>query len=85
MIKRVAPGKPLLSVIPKSGIQQEASPDAEDPRGHVGRKKREKDENAPRVRVRLSKTSTDKGQDRPDTVDDSGAGTSGRKKIDIMA
>ena len=85
MIKRVAPGKPLLSVIPKSGIQQEASPDAEDPRGHVGRKKREKDGNAPRVRVRLSKASPDNDRGRPDTGDDGGAGTGGRKKIDIMA
>jgi hypothetical protein len=85
MIKKVTPEKTFAPVAPKSGIQGEALPDAGSREAPVDRRRQKKEEDAPGVKVRLSR----KHRQDEDTRKDDGAGSDaerkGRKKIDVMA
>ncbi|WP_373501718.1 hypothetical protein [Desulfococcus sp.] len=85
MIKKMDPPKHCSPIVPKSGIQGDALPDAGPQGSPVHKKKRERDEAAPVVRVRLSeKPRSGAGNPRNGNAgaDDEGQG---RKKIDVMA
>jgi hypothetical protein len=85
MIKRVAPDKPFSPIVPKSGIQGDGPPDAGSQEALIDRKKREKDEDAPGVKVRLSKKHRGGAGNTRDADTDGKTERQGRKKIDIMA
>ena len=89
MIKRVDPNKPFSPIVPKSGIQGDTLPDAGSHEALVDRKKRQKDEEPPRVRVRLSKKHRGEAGNIRDPEADGGTDENidrqGRKKIDVMA
>ena len=89
MIKRVDPNKPFSPIVPKSGIQGDSLPDAGSHEALIDRKKREKDEDTPGVKVRLSKKHRGgAGNTRDPKADedtDENIDRQGRKKIDVMA
>lgn len=85
MIKRMDPAKNFSPIVPKSGIQGEALPDAGPQGPPVHKKKRERDEAAPGVRVRLSEKPESKAGS-PQNGDPGAADEcQGRRKIDVMA
>lgn len=85
MIRKMDPPEPFSPVVPKSGIQGDALTDAGARGASIHRKKREKEEPPPGVRVRLSEKHRGGAENAPEAdlpLEDEGPK---RKKIDVLA
>lgn len=85
MIRRMDPPKPFSPIIPKSGVQGEALPDAGPQGASVQRKKREKEDPPESVRVRLSEKHRGGAESVRETDGLPEDDRRERKKIDVLA